>query len=101
MRGFANIDAGIVDEDVDPAKLAADTLDHGRNRRLVGDIGDDGYRADASLAEIGDGCCRLRLVASDDGNVSAGVRQAACHAEPDAAVAAGDDRDLAAEIEEC
>ena len=29
---------------------------------------------------------------------SAGLRQPACHAEPDATIAAGDDRDLAAEI---
>ena len=28
MRGFTDVDAGVVDENVDPAKLAPDALDH-------------------------------------------------------------------------
>ncbi len=100
MRRLADIDAGIVDEDVDPAELAADALDHTGDGDLVGDVGDDGYRLDASVAQIGDRRIRLRLVASDDGDASACLRQAARHAEPDTAIAAGDDRDLAAEIEQ-
>jgi hypothetical protein len=99
VRGFADVDAGIVDEDVDPAELAPDALDHRGHRRFVGDIGHDGYRPDAAASEIGDGRIRLGLVAADHGDVGAGIRQAARHAEPDATVAAGDDRDLAAEIE--
>ena len=49
--------------------------------------------------QVGDGLLRLRCIAPDDGDGGAGVRQPARHAEADAAIAAGDDRDLAAEIE--
>ena len=51
------------------------------------------------LRELGDRRLRLGLVAADHGDGGAGLRQAARHAEPDAAIAAGDDGDLAAEIE--
>ena len=50
--------------------------------------------------QFGDRGGRFRFVAADDRDGSAGFRKAAGHAEPDAAIAAGDDRDLAAEIEE-
>jgi hypothetical protein len=51
------------------------------------------------LFEPSDRSCRLRLIASDDGNRRPGFRKPACHAKADAAVAAGHDRHLAAEIE--
>ena len=57
-------------------------------------------RLGAALLELGDRGGRLGLVASDDRDRGAGFRQAPGHAEPDAAIAAGDDGDLAAEIEE-
>ena len=98
VRGFADIDAGVVDENVDPAELTLDALDHGGDGGLVGDVGDDGHRLAAALFELGDCRDRFRFIASDDGNRGAGLRQPACHAEPDATIAAGDDRDLAAEI---
>ena len=99
VRGLADVDAGIVDEDVDPAELAADALDHARDRGLVGDVGGDRDRLDAAPRELGDRRVRFLLVAPDDRDAGAGVRQPARHAEPDAAIAAGDDRDLAFEIE--
>src|SRR5205823_4156467 len=98
LRRFADIDAGVVDENVDPAELTLDALDHGGDGGLVGDVGDDGHRLAAALFELGDCRDRFRFIASDDGNRGAGLRQPACHAEPDATIAAGDDRDLAAEI---
>ena len=66
---------------------------------FVGDVGDDGYRLDAALPEFGDRGVRLRLIASDDRDIGAGFGQPARHAEPDAAIAAGDDGHLAGEIE--
>ena len=69
---------------------------HGRDRFLVGDICDDGNRLAAGLRELGDRGLRLRLVAADDRYRSARRRQAPHHPEPDAAIAAGNDGDLAA-----
>ena len=52
-----------------------------------------------SFREVGGRGDRLRLIAPDDRDSSAGFRQSARHAKADAAIAAGDDGDLAAEIE--
>ena len=76
-----------------------DALDHGGDGGLVGDVGGHGDRPDAALPELGDRRARLRFIASDDGDSGAGFRKPARHAEADAAIAAGDDRDLATEIE--
>ena len=95
MRGFTDIDAGIVDENVDAAQFAPNALGHGGDGRLVGDVGTDGYRLRTGLSEFGG--CRIRfgLVAPDNCDAGAGARKPAGHAEADAAVAAGDDCDLA------
>ena len=69
---------------------------HGRDGFLVGDVGDHGDRLGAALRELGDRGLRLGLVAADDRDRSAGRRQSPRHAEPDAAIAAGDDGHLAA-----
>jgi hypothetical protein len=42
---------------------------------------------------------RLRLIAPDDHDIGAGLGQPARHAEPNTAIAAGDDSHLAGEIE--
>jgi len=99
VRGFADVDAGVVDENVDPAELPPDALDHGGDRGLVGDISGDGYRFGAGLFEFSDRRGRLRFVAPDDCDAGAGFRQSPRHAKAYAAIAAGDDSDLAAEIE--
>ena len=78
----------------------ADARDHGGDRRLVGDVGGDRDRLDAARPELGGRGVRLRFVAPDHRDVGAGFRQPARHAEPDAAIAAGDDGHLAGEIEE-
>ena len=101
MRRLADVDAGVVDEDVDAAEIAGDALGHGGDGGLVGDVGGDGDRLGAASRQLGDRGVRLRLVAADDRDRGAGFGQSAGHAEPDAAIAAGDDGDLAAEIEEC
>ena len=100
VRRLADVDAGVVDEDVDAAEFAVDALDHGGDGGLVGDIGGHGDRLGAALFELGDRGERFGLVASDDRDRGAGFRQSAGHAEPDAAIAAGDDGHLAAEIEQ-
>ena len=41
VRGLADVDAGVVDEDVDAGRAHADAFDHGGDRGLVGDIGGD------------------------------------------------------------
>ncbi len=99
MRRFANIDAGIVDQDVDAAEFAHGARDHVSDGRLVGDIARDGYRLDAALLQFSDRRDRLRFIASDDGDSGAGFRQPARHAKADAAIAAGDDGDFASEVE--
>ena len=49
VRRLADIDAGIVDEDVDPAELVGDAADHGGDRLLVGDVGRDRNRLGAAF----------------------------------------------------
>ena len=92
--------AGIVDEDVDAAELAPDALDHARDRHLVGDVGDDRDRLDAAPGKLGGGRLRFGFVASDDGDVRAGFRKTSGDAKPDTAIAAGNDGNLAFEVEQ-
>ena len=99
VRRLADIDAGIVDEDVDPAELAGDAAGHGGDRFLVGDVGRDRDRRGAALLELRDRFRRLGLVAAHHRDRRAGLRKPLGHAEPDAAIAAGDDGYLAGEIE--
>jgi len=80
--------------------VVADAGDHVGDGSLVGDVGRDRDRPDAARPQIGHGCIRLVLIAADDGNVRAGIREAARNAKPDAAIAARDDRDVAAEIKQ-
>ena len=99
MRRLADIDPGIVDEDIDPAKLLPHPLDHGIDRRLISDVGNHRDCLDAALPEIGDGIVRLRLIACDNCNIRSGIGEPARHAETDTAIAAGDDRYFVAEVE--
>jgi hypothetical protein len=99
MRGFADVDAGVVDENVDPPELPPGALDHRGDRSLVGDVSGDGYCPGAGLFELSDRRTRLRFVAPDDCNIGAGFRQSSRHAKAYAAIAAGHDSDLAAKVE--
>ena len=74
-----------------------DARGHGVDGGLVGDVGDHGDRLGAAAFEFGDRGNRFCFVASDDRDRGARFRQSPGHAEPDAAIAAGDDRHLAAE----
>ena len=53
----------------------------------------------AALSELGNRSGRLGFVAADDGDIGAGLGESAREAKTDAAIAPGDDRDFAAEIE--
>ena len=99
MRRLADVDAGVVDQDIDAAEFAFGALDHGGDRGLVGDVGDDRDGFAAALLQLRDRGIRLRRVAPDDGDRSTGLRQPARHAQADAAIAAGDDGNAAGEIE--
>jgi len=86
--------AGVVDQHVDGPQLARDPLEHGLQARRVGDVGADGDGA---------GLCGRGLrgfgVARGDGNARAGLPERARQRQPNPAVAAGDDGDLAVQVE--
>ena len=67
-------------------------------RAASGDVGDRD-RPGAALLQLRDRRRLLGLVAADHGDRCARLRKPSGHAESDAAIAAGDDRDLAGEIE--
>ena len=88
--------AGIVDEDVDAAELGHHLLDRAIAEVLVAEIAGDGDR----LAPLGlDDPLRLRRVVMlaqiEDGDVGALAREQGGDRAADAAVRAGDQRDLA------
>ena len=70
------------------------------DRRLVGDVGNHRDRPDAARGKLGSGRLRLGLVAPDHGDVGAGIGESAGDAKPDSAIAAGDDGNLALEVEQ-
>ena len=100
MRLLADVDAGVVDEDVEAAELGhrvstilrhcasstTSTVTHGR--------------LDAELGQFRRRRFALGRVAAGDGDGRARTGKAARHAKPDAAIAAGDEGDAAREIEE-
>ena len=95
VRRLADVDAGIVDEDVDPAERAFDAVDHRGDGFFVGDIG--GHRmalppAFSSSATAAADLASLRPTTAIAAPASA---KSPRHAEPDAAIAAGDDGYLA------
>jgi hypothetical protein len=95
VRGLPDIDAGIIDEDIDAAELTLDPLDHAVDRRLVGDVGNHRNRPDAARGKLGSRRFRLGLVATD-----VGAGEPAGNAKPDSAIAACNNRGLALEVEQ-
>src|SRR5262249_33249314 len=100
LRGLSDIDAGIVDEDIDAAELALDLLDHASDRRLVRDVGDHRDRPDTACSKLGSRSFRLGRVAPHAPRVGAGAARPARNSGPDPAIAAGDDGGLAPEVEQ-
>jgi hypothetical protein len=97
LRLLAHVHAGVVDEDVEPAEPFCRFIDHRAARCFVGQVCFQGERL---AAERLDGLRVLGLVPSRNRDHGPGLRQALGHAQTDAAVAAGDERGLAVEIEE-
>ena len=96
LRSLAHIDAGVVDENVQPPQLPRSLIHHAAAGALIGHICGDG---DGAGAELLHGGGILRGVAPADGDFGAGARQALRHAEANAAVAASDQRRLAFQVE--
>ena len=99
LRRLANIHAGIVDEDVQAAELGYGILNEFRARRIVGDVHHEGGHLHPVLADLGRGCCVLLRIAPRHSDRRARLSEPQRHAKADAAVAAGDERDTAFEIE--
>jgi hypothetical protein len=99
MRRLADVDAGVVDEDIDAAEFGSRALDHRGDRSLVGDIGDDRNGPAAVLRKLRNRGIRFRRIAPDDSDRGTCLRQPARHAKSDAAIAASDDGDAAGEVE--
>ena len=89
LGGLANVDAGVVHEDVEPAAALDGRGDERFHRPLVGDVDGDCEGIRAERLQLAHGGSRLRFVARCDDDTRAGLGQASTHAEADAAVAAG------------
>jgi hypothetical protein len=99
VRRIADVDAGIVDKNIETSERFQRGFDHGRDGRLVGDIDIDGQRLGAEGFDVADGVIGFCLVPSGNDDACARAGQTPCHAEADAAIATGDDGDFAGEIE--
>jgi len=97
VRELADGDAGIVDQDVEPAEagggLGGQALAFGLFRHVGGDEAGGAAETLGGLLALGD-------VAARQHHGGAGGGQAAGHAQADAAIAAGDHRHLARQIEQ-
>src|SRR5262249_46230046 len=92
-------DAGIGETAVDTAEALQRLGEAGLDRRLVADIDLERRGFHAVLPDRRLGLGILRRVGAPDADLGASRRHGFCHAEPDAAVAAGDQRDLARQVE--
>src|SRR5690606_5284865 len=84
---------------VDPAVGIERLRARARHRVRIGDVADDAGRLDAERL---DACGRHGIAIgrpAPDADFGTRGRQRLCHAEADAAVAAGDDGDLAGQVE--
>src|SRR5690606_5707399 len=99
LRRLAQRDSGVVDEDVE----SPECVDRARDERaavvLAGDVDLDADRTGAERGELGHRGLVLARVAAGDDDAGAGTREPARHAQADPAVAAGDDRHAAGQIE--
>ena len=92
--------AGIVDQDVDATEGFDGFRDERAAGRFLGDVRLAKFRLAAALEQARERGLRLLRVAARQHDRGAGPRQTLSHAEADAAIAAGDDRDAALQIEQ-
>ena len=69
------------------------------DRILIANVADLGVDAHAMRGERRHGLGVLRRIRAPDRDIRAGLGQRLRHAEPDARIAAGDERDLARQVE--
>jgi hypothetical protein len=98
-RARAAADAGIGDHGVDPAHLVHGLGHAGHDLGLLGDIDPLGQDADAGFLQLGLGLGVVLGIGAPDHDVGARLGQRFGHAEPDAAIAPGDQRHFAGQIE--
>ena len=97
---LAELESGIVDEDVDLDALGVEMLEGAKNRRFVGDVERARQRAQPFRLEgLGDRG-QFPLIAAVENDFRPGRREAPRHREPEAVRGSGDERRLAGEIEE-
>lgn len=95
----ADVGARVVDQDVQPAEALRRGLHHVADGLLVGDVHLDRIGLDAQRAQFGDGARALGRVAAGHHDRGARLGEAAGEAEPDAAIAAGDERHAPLQVE--
>ena len=97
VRLFANIDAGIVDQNINLAKRLDRLRHHGLNIAFCTDIDLHFEHLDAVLCtERGSGFSRFCRIARGNDDIRTGCRQALRHATAQTTIAAGDNRHLTA-----
>jgi hypothetical protein len=97
--GLPDVDPGVVHQDVESTEMRDGFGEHRVDRRLDGDVDAQRDRLGAERLQLACGSARLLRVACGNDDASAGTRKAARHAQSDSAVAAGNDGDLALQIE--
>jgi hypothetical protein len=98
LHRLANVDAGVVHQDVEAAPARRRLVDHAPDGVLIGDVDGNGVSLRSAALEIVDGRARFLLVAAGHDDAGARHCQAARHAQADAAIAARDDRHLPLQI---
>ncbi|MGY3424823.1 hypothetical protein ACVWZW_005298 [Bradyrhizobium sp. F1.13.4] len=91
----ADGDAGIVDDDVEPAEMRSDVADHALDLAAVGNIELPGFRSSAACRDLLRHGQRTLLVIVGDGNVGALSGEHACRRASHAAGGAGDENSQA------
>ena len=92
-------DAGVGEDGVDATHLRDCALHGFGDGGFIGDIDLGGVDADAMLGQACGGGAVLLVIGAPDDDVGAGARHGIGHAEPDAAIAAGDEGNLARQVE--
>ena len=99
-EALAEHQAGVVDEDIQPAEVALDARDHLLDHVSVRDVGLVGFRLAAGLLDLGDDRLGLGLRAVIvDGNARARSGQRLADRGADIASAARHERDASLEID--
>src|ERR1700735_3564183 len=99
-HGLAELNAGVVDENVDRNALCVEMLEGRQDRALIGDV--EGTRADLlpGIRKRFRGVRELRLVAAVENDGGACGGKAARHGKTKPLRGAGDERRLAAKVEQ-